>query len=191
MLHAPDPDVTAIITCRDDEERVGHAVRRVAAHLESLGLHAEIFAVDEGSADNTRALLSLLRTELPELRVVTGVAPGRGFVRGARLARGQALVLIDARCEAPLSALGFALARVTRGWDGVAVAGRYLVLRRTRTLRAFDALAHRRDALDLERRFLRRARALDLRVDLAAARPRVSAWNRLRETFLLPLASRL
>jgi hypothetical protein len=191
MQHHRDPDVTAIVVCRDDEERVGFVVRRIAAHLRSLGLRGEIFAVDESSADNTPALLALLRREVAELRVVAGAEPGSGFLRGAELARGHALLLIDARCNAPLSALGFALSRIGSGWDGVAVGARYLVLRRTSTLRAFESLVHRRDPRDLERRFLRRARALGLQVNLAAAaRPRASAWARLREALLLPLASR-
>jgi hypothetical protein len=190
MVHAPDPDLTAIVVCRDDEERVGHVVRRVAGHVESLGLHAEILAVDEDSSDNTLALLALLRHQIPSLRVIPGVAAGRGFVKGVRQARGQALLLIDARCEAPLSALGFALNRLAQGWDGIAVGGRYLVLRRTRILDTLDALVHRRDAVDIQRRFLRRARALALKVELAAARPRSSTWRRLRDTVLLPLASR-
>lgn len=189
--HAPDLDLTAIVLCRDDEEVAGHAIRRLSAHLRSLRLRCEILAVDESSADNTLPLLALLRHEMPELRVVPGVSPGRGYQRGAGLARGQALLLLDARCEAPLSALAFALARLSRGWDGLAVHGRYLVLRRARTLDAFDALLHHRDARDLERRFLRRARALRLRVDLTATRPApVTRWRRLREALLVPLASR-
>ena len=53
----PKSPVTAIVVCRDDEERVGHVVRRLAAHLRSLRLRFQILVVDEGSADNTLALL--------------------------------------------------------------------------------------------------------------------------------------
>lgn len=187
----PDPDITAIVICRDDEERVGHTVRRLSAHLRALGLHAEILALDEHSGDNTLAVLSLLRREIPELTVVAGVAPGRGYLHGARRAHGRALLLLDARCESPLSALGFALARIEGGMDGLAVSGRFLVVHRTRAQRAFDALVHRRDTAEMHDRLLRRARALGLKVDLAA-RPRVAAHPlvRLRDALLLPLASR-
>jgi Glycosyl transferase family 2 len=184
-----DVDVTAVVACRDDEESAGHTVRRVASHLRALGLRAEVLAVDEGSADNTLALLSLLRRALPELEVVAGAAPGRGFVRGAQLARGRALVLIDARSEAPLSALGFALQRVAGERDAVAVGGRYLVLHRTRTMRAHEALLHGRDPGELERSFLKRARSLGLAVDMAAPRRRPTPWARLREVLLAPIAS--
>jgi hypothetical protein len=48
------------------------------------------------------------------------------------------------------------------GLDIVALGGRYLVFRRTRAWRAFDALVGRRDPAAVERRFLRRARQLGL-----------------------------
>src|SRR5690242_12900769 len=117
----PDLDVTAIVICRDDEERVGHTVRRLAIHLRSLGLRSEILVFDEHSGDNTLAVLSLLRRELPEMTVTAGVAPGRGFQQGAQRAHGRALLLLDARCDSPLSALGFALTRIDAGMDGMAV----------------------------------------------------------------------
>jgi hypothetical protein len=193
-MQRTDVDVTAIVVCRDDEEVAGHTLRRVALHLRSLGLRGEILAIDEGSADNTLPLLQLLQRDLPELEVIAGVPPGRGFVRGAELARGRALLVAFGRSDAPLSALGFALERLAQRRDAVAVGGRYLVLHRTRTLRAHEALSHRRDPRELERRFVRRARALGLAVDLAA-RPRRAAgwarWAKLREALLAPLASRV
>lgn len=191
MSRDRDLDVTAIVACRDDEDQIGHMVRRLALHLRQLGLAAEIIAVDEGSADNTLALLALLKREIPELTVVAGAASGRAYVRGIALARGRAVLLIDARSESPLSALGHALERLARGQDVVAIASRFLILHRTRTLRAHDALVHRRDAADLERRFLRRAASLRLVVGVAAPHHRrPSPWERLRTTLLSPLASR-
>ena len=72
------------------------------------------------------------------------------------------LVLADARTEAPLGPVGYALGRLRDGLDVVAVGGRYLVMRRTRAWRAFDALVGRRDPAAVEERFLRRARQLGL-----------------------------
>src|SRR4051794_15099040 len=79
MQSPSEIELTAIVVCRDDEERVGHQIRRLHAHLESLGVAAEIIAVDESSGDNSLAILSILRHELPSLRVVCGEEPGRGF----------------------------------------------------------------------------------------------------------------
>lgn len=193
MAGRSEIELSAVIVCRDDEEHVGHLVRRLAAHLRSLRVRFELLAVDESSSDNSLALLSLLHRDLPELRVVAGIAPGDGFLRATRLAHGKAVLLLDARCSAPLSALGFALTRLDdedSGCDVVAVSGRYLAFRRVRCLRAVPALHHRRDFADLERRFVRRCRTLGLRVDVAATRARQGAWARLRQSLLVPLASR-
>jgi len=194
-MHAPqttpDLDLTAVVICRDDEERIGHQVRRLAAHLGSLGLASEILVVDELSGDNTLPLLGLLKREVPGVRVMAGVQPGQGFIRGAAEARGRAILLIDARTDAPLSAIGFALGRLERGWDATAVHGRYLLLRRSRTFHLFDALQHRRAPHDLEERFLRKARSLGLKVESAGGRlHRPTPWHRFRDTVLVPLASR-
>jgi hypothetical protein len=191
MSNSPDLDLSAIVVCRDDEERVGHQVRRLSAHLRDLGQRFEIIAVDELSGDNTLTLLGRLKLELPELRVIAGARPGDGYVRGAEQAQGRAILLLDARCEAPLSALGFALGRLGDGWDATAVHGRFLLLRRARTFSAFSALTHHRDPVELERRFLRRAASLGLRVDHASNLPRhASPWHRFRDGVLLPLAAR-
>lgn len=182
-----DPELTALVICRNDEECIGHALRRLHAHLRSLRLRFEILVVDERSTDNSLAVLSLLRRELPGLDVLAGVASGEGYAWSVRRARGRALLLFDARTQAPLSALGFALSRLGDGYDGVAVSGRYLVLRRTRALDILTRLMHRRNPLDLERRFIRRAHGL--RVAVAAARAS-KPLTRIREALLLPLALR-
>ena len=179
----PSIDLTAVIVAADDEERIGHTANRIGAHLRSLGLRFEILVVDEGSIDNTLALASLLRRSWPELEVMSSSA-GLGFYEGAQRARGRAVMLYDARTDATLAALGFGLGRLDAGLDVHAVSGRYLLMRRTRSWRTFDALAGvTRDPLDVERRVLRRARHLGLRCQTAATR-RATSWARLRRSFL-------
>lgn len=163
---SPDCDVTFIVRTSDDEERVGHVLGRIARYLAAHELHAEIIVADEGSGDNTVAVAVMLRRQLRQI-VVLHAAPGAGFRDGCLRARGRVIVLADARTDAPLAPLGYALGRLRDGLDVVALGGRYLVFRRTRAWRAFDALVARRD-LDaspietVERRFVRRARQLGL-----------------------------
>jgi glycosyltransferase involved in cell wall biosynthesis len=181
----PDCDITVVIRVRDDEERIGHVLRRIAAHIRSLQLKFEILVADEGSGDNTLAVAALLRPSMPELEVMHA-EPASGFHDACQRARGRAIMLYDARTDAPLSALGFALGRLRDGRDVVAVGGRFLVFRRTRAWRAFDALVtRRRRPRALEKRFLRRARSLGL--DCTVTHPKrkpLVAWTRLRETLL-------
>jgi hypothetical protein len=178
-----DCEVTVVVRACDDEERVGHVVRRLAHHLRSLELSSEILIADEGSGDNTLAVAALLR---PALRLeVLHAEPDHGFYRGCERARGRYVVLYDARTDAPLSALGFALAKLSSGLDLVAVSGRFLAFRRTRALRAFDALIERRNPNLIERRVLRRARSLGLQISVTNAR-RSSAWARVRDQLTWP-----
>ena len=182
----PDCELTVVVRVCDDEERVGHVLRRIAAHLRSLGLTSEILVVDEGSGDNTLAVAALLRQPL-QLELMHA-EPGHGFYRGCERARGRLVMLYDARAEAPLSALGYGLARLRAGLDVVAVGGRFLVFRRTRVWRAFEALIQRRNPLLVERRFLRRVKALGLNFTVTHPR-RTTPWARLRDSLALPRLS--
>jgi len=178
-------ELSFILRCRDDEERVGHTIQRISSHLRGLGLRFELLVVDEGSGDNTLAIAALLRKGHDELEVLDAT-PGQGFVVGAQRARGRIVVACDVRAEAPLAALGYALGRLDRGLDVVALGGRFLVFRRTRALRALDALSGtRRDPRDLEHRFLRRARTLGLSVAITHPR-RERILDRLRSVLAVP-----
>jgi hypothetical protein len=166
----PDFDVTVVIRVCDDEEHVARALARVARHLRSLKLRFEVLVADEGSGDNTVAVATLMRPSVRELEILHA-EPGEGCRRACEQARGRAVVVYDVRTDAPLSALGFALERLRGGADVVAVGGRYLVFRRTRTWRAFDALEGRHSSADLERRFVKRAQSLGLACELPQQRP--------------------
>ncbi|HEY1585092.1 MAG TPA: glycosyltransferase family 2 protein [Polyangia bacterium] len=177
---SPDCDVTFVVRTFDDEERIGHQLRRIAAYLAAHQLSAEIVVADEGSGDNTVAVAIMLRRQIREIAVLH--APeGAGFREACQRARGRVIVLADARTDAPLGAIGYALGRLRDGLDIVALGGRYLVMRRTRAWRAFDALIGRRDPVAVERRFLRRARQLGLEYTVTHRTPRraLRSWLRL------------
>ena len=181
-----DCDLSFVLRCRDDEERIGHTIQRIASHLRGLGLNFELLLCDEGSGDNTLAVAALLRSAHLELEIVHAAA-GHGLLAGAERARGRIVVAFDVRSEAPLAALGYALGRLERGLDVVALGGRFLTFRRTRALRAFDALAGSRNPRALERRFVRRARALGL--PAAVTHPkRERILEKLRSVLAVPRA---
>jgi glycosyltransferase involved in cell wall biosynthesis len=180
----PDCDISVVIRVRDDEERIGHVVRRVARHLAELGQSHEILVADEGSGDNTVAVAALLRRTLPQVEVLHTEA-GDAFHAACERARGRTVLLYDARSDAPLAALGFALQRLGDGHDVVAVPNeraRYCVFRRVRALRAFDALAERREPRLVGKRFLRRARGLGLSCTVTQEQRR-TPWAMLRAAF--------
>jgi hypothetical protein len=172
-------ELTAIVRMGDDEERIGHVLRRIVPHLRSLEIPFELVAVDEGSGDNSVFVATMLKSELPEIEV-RHAQPGAGFHDAAQEAYGRLVLLYDARCDAPLNALGYAIGRLREGLDVVAVGGRYLVLRRARAWRAFDALIEGRDTVELERRVLKRSRALGLECEVT--HPTASTWRKLGQT---------
>jgi hypothetical protein len=174
----PDCDVSVIIPFTDAEDRVGAASRRVADHLRALGLSFEVLAVDEDSGDNSVPLLALMRTTVPELRLLAA-APREGFAAGGRVARGRALWLIDVEhADAPLGSFTWAYGRVRDGAaDAVVVPSRWLVCRRTRVWRAIEAVRGR--GAVHERRFVRRARLGRLRIETSPVAAPRRAWTRL------------
>src|SRR4051795_2518898 len=93
MGDSPRFDVSVVLPFGDDEEAVGIAVRRTAEHLRQLGLGFEILAIDEDSGDNSHAVLALLRSEVPELRVTHAPGRGRGVDVGVARAQGTLLLI--------------------------------------------------------------------------------------------------
>ncbi len=165
-LTPPDCDVSVVVRTCDDEESVGAALVRLRAHLVTRKLHFELLVADEHSGDNTVAVATLLRAQVPELRVFH-CPRGTGYFQVSQVARGRTLLLCDARSLSSLAGIGFALGRLHSGADVVAVSGRYLVMRRMRAWRAFPSLRSRaRALLRIEKRFMRKSRSLGLQCQI-------------------------
>jgi glycosyltransferase involved in cell wall biosynthesis len=161
-------EVSVVVPFGDDEESIGNAVQRVAAHLRPLGLPFEILAVDEDSGDNSHAVLALMRAQVPELRVIHAPGRGRGAEAGASRAQGRMLWIID-----PDTAIGnlapatIAIQQVQAGEvDAVVVHDHYVVANRVRALPAISGLRGGGDAR--RRRLARRMAARGLRLDVHA-----------------------
>lgn len=152
--------VSIVLPFRDDEHLVGRATRSLAEHFESLGHSFEIIAVDEGSGDNSHAVLALLRQEIPNLQV----AVGKGYTTGAARAEGKALLLVElsAVAEGLTSSLSRALAAVLDDEvDMQLLAETMIVCNRQATLELLtEGLARRQRSA---RGLLVRGRALGLR----------------------------
>jgi len=173
------PEISVVITVRDHEDQIGHQVRAIAAHLQSLGRTFEVVAVNDGCRDNSLSILELVaasepwpaRTPTPPhwpwLRVVRGNAAGRAFLRGAAEARGATLLLIAGGRQPSLAPLGWALSRLAAGREAVILRGRYIVARRLLALPIIVKATG--PSLLFERIFERRAQ--DLGIDVVGSRP--------------------
>lgn len=63
--------VSAFFPCYNDEHTIGDMVRNVQKALEESGADYEILVVNDGSSDNSAAVLDALQAEHPKLRVIT------------------------------------------------------------------------------------------------------------------------
>ena len=75
MTSAPDSDlrdalVSVVVPVFDERDNAGELVRRIAEAMRPLGRAFEMVIVDDGSRDDTLAVLLGLRDAYPELRVV-------------------------------------------------------------------------------------------------------------------------
>jgi hypothetical protein len=166
MVSAARYDVSVVLSFGDDEDIIGEAVHRVAAHLRAMELAFEIIAVDEDSGDNSHAVLALLRGQVPELRVMHAPVRGRGADTGIARAQGRVLWILDpAAAMAPLSSFAPAREQVlAEEADAVVARGRFTVAHRVRVMAAADGIRGTGDAL--HRRLSRRLAARGLRVDV-------------------------
>ncbi len=183
---AKSTDLSVVLAIRDVEDSVGRDIRRIAEHLRGLRIAFEIIAVNDGSRDNSFALLGLLAAEITELRVLPRDASGRAFLRGATEARGGTVLLADAGPSGlRLPALGWALSRLAAGREMVVLRGRFVVANR---LLALPALARASGRLEIFERNLER-QATGLAVEIFGARPPRSTGAALLKPFLRFLAA--
>ncbi len=90
MNGPPEPHLSIIVPCYNEEANLIELVRRTRAALDRDGLAAEILLVDDGSRDRTRAVIESLQAESP---VVRGLYhdENRGIVGGWRTGLAAAL----------------------------------------------------------------------------------------------------
>ncbi len=96
------PDVSLVVPAWNEAETIGATIARWADGLGRLGLRAEILVVDDGSTDETAAVVAgLARESAVEIRVVGQRNQGHGPAvrRGYAEARGAFVAQVDADDE--------------------------------------------------------------------------------------------
>lgn len=96
----PDPVVTVVLPCLDEEASVGPCVAEALEAMAGAGLDGEVVVVDNGSSDRSRE-----RAMAAGARVVDQPARGYGnaLLAGIEAARGTVVVMADADCTYDLS----------------------------------------------------------------------------------------
>jgi glycosyltransferase involved in cell wall biosynthesis len=104
MKQAPAPMLSVVIPMYNEEAVLPLLVQRLRPVLDGIGEAYEVVAVDDGSADDTPAVLALLRHTWPQLRVI-GLRRNSGhqaaLTAGLHRAHGRYVVSIDADLQDP------------------------------------------------------------------------------------------
>ena len=98
-LSAPNrPRYSLVIPFYNEAECVAFVVKEACAVISQLTDDGEVIAVDDGSTDDTRLLLTGLATQWPQLRVLAfdrNRGQAAALLDGLRSARGQILITMD------------------------------------------------------------------------------------------------
>jgi len=125
-------ELSLIIPAFNEAQRIEPTLRRVHRFLAARPANFEILVVDDGSTDDTVALVTALAGELPGLRVLCSpVNRGKGHaVRlGMRAATGHVRIFSDADGSTPIEELDSLLQALASGAD-IAIGSRYLAASR-------------------------------------------------------------
>ena len=98
-------DLSIIIPAYNEEARLPKTLDGIVAYLHARSSHAEILVVDDGSSDDTVALVNAYGKNCPGLRLVSnGTNRGKGYsVRHGMLeARGEIALFTDADLSTPI-----------------------------------------------------------------------------------------
>ena len=121
------PVLSLIVPAYNEGRRIGDSLRAMSAYLGAAGYPYEIIVVDDGSTDNTAAILAEATAYDPHLRTLAYAANrGKGYaVRTGMLdAQGEYHIFIDADLSIPITIVADMLATLRGGHD-IAIASRW------------------------------------------------------------------
>jgi glycosyltransferase involved in cell wall biosynthesis len=125
-------ELSLIIPAFNEAQRIGPTLRGAHRFLAARPASFEIIVVDDGSTDETVALVAALAGELPGLRVLCSPSnrgKGHAVRLGMRAATGQVRVFADADGSTPIEELDALLQALAAGAD-IAIGSRYLAASR-------------------------------------------------------------
>lgn len=99
------PDLSIIIPCYNEAERLPATLRDIAKYLITSDLTVEIIVVDDGSKDNTVNVATSLQKLLPQLRVLPfakNQGKGHAVKYGMLASTGKLVLFMDADNSTPL-----------------------------------------------------------------------------------------
>ena len=111
------PILSFVIPCRDEDATIAETVRSVGTESRRLGRTYEVIVVDDGSRDQTvrAAMMTLSEEPLRVLILSRNFGKEQAMAAGLEAARGEAVVILDADRQEPVSCLETMLDHWDRG----------------------------------------------------------------------------
>jgi glycosyltransferase involved in cell wall biosynthesis len=122
------PQLSIVIPAYNEGARIEAALERVTSCIAAQGWDAEILVVDDGSKDNTAAIVQRWMENYPRLHLIQNPGnKGKGYsVRNGLLqAAGETVMFTDADLSAPMEEAERLLAALAAGAD-VAIGSRWM-----------------------------------------------------------------
>ncbi len=122
------PQLSIVIPAFNESARIEHALDRVLSCVAEQGWDAEVLVIDDGSTDNTAAIVQSWMHEHPRLHLVQNPGNrGKGYsVRNGLLqAAGDIVMFTDADLSAPMEEAERLIAALNDGAD-VAIGSRWI-----------------------------------------------------------------
>src|SRR6201991_3753919 len=122
------PQLSIVIPAYNESARIEHALDRVLSCVVERGWDAEVLVVDDGSTDDTAAIVQRWMTQQPRLHLIKNPGNrGKGYsVRNGLLqAAGDIVMFTDADLSAPMEEAELLMAAIQAGAD-VAIGSRWL-----------------------------------------------------------------
>jgi glycosyltransferase involved in cell wall biosynthesis len=124
----PHPHLSIVIPAYNESSRIENALDRVLSCIEERGWDAEVLVVDDGSKDDTAAIVQRWMATHPRLHLIQNPGnKGKGYsVRNGLLqAAGEVVMFTDADLSAPMEEAERLLAAIDYGAD-VAIGSRWM-----------------------------------------------------------------
>jgi undecaprenyl-phosphate 4-deoxy-4-formamido-L-arabinose transferase len=114
--------LSVVLPVHNERENLGELVERVTKTCQGLGGSYEVVFVDDGSTDDSLAILCRLAAADPHLRVVEfnrNYGQHRAVFAGMAESRGEVVITLDADLQNPPEEIPTLLAKIAEGYDVV------------------------------------------------------------------------
>jgi dolichyl-phosphate beta-glucosyltransferase len=141
QLHQAGPELSVVIPAYNEARRLPAFLERVDRYLEMRHLSYEVIVVDDGSVDETAALVTMLAGCLSHVRLIRSprnAGKGAAIRLGMQQARGRLRLFADADGATAIEELASLELAIARGAD-IAIGSRTLASRDSR----YSVLARR------------------------------------------------